>query len=195
MAIPFSFHYRLALKSENSLINVALLQSVMNRTLEPRDSNSVRSGSSTLELDETDRRILDLLQEDARRSFKDIAKEVDVSEATVFFRVKKLVKTGVIKSFKAIVDPKLVGKETLAFVMLRANPNVYTKVLPTLTEMDEVYEIYDVTGAYYAILKIRTRNTEELAALIDKIGMIEGITGTETAVVLRNIKEELTIKT
>jgi Lrp/AsnC family transcriptional regulator for asnA, asnC and gidA len=147
-----------------------------------------------LELDETDKRILDLLQEDARRSFKDIAKEVDVSEATVFFRVKKLVKSGVIKSFKAIVDPKLVGKETLAFVMLKANPNVYTKVLPTLMKMEEIYEIYDVTGAYYAILKIRTRNTEELAAIIDKIGMIEGITGTETAVVLRKIKEELTIK-
>ena len=147
-----------------------------------------------MELDETDKRILDLLQEDARRSFKDIAKEVDVSEATVFFRVKKLVKSGVIKSFKAIVDPKLVGKETLAFVMLKANPNVYTKVLPTLMKMEEIYEIYDVTGAYYAILKIRTRNTEELAAIIDKIGMIEGITGTETAVVLRKIKEELTIK-
>jgi Lrp/AsnC family transcriptional regulator for asnA, asnC and gidA len=147
-----------------------------------------------LELDETDKRILDLLQEDARRSFKDIAKEVNVSEATVFFRVKKLVKSGVIKSFKAIVDPKLVGKETLAFVMLKANPNVYTKVLPTLMKMEEIYEIYDVTGAYYAILKIRTRNTEELAAIIDKIGMIEGITGTETAVVLRKIKEELTIK-
>lgn len=147
-----------------------------------------------MELDETDKRILDLLQEDARRSFKDIAKEVNVSEATVFFRVKKLVKSGVIKSFKAIVDPKLVGKETLAFVMLKANPNVYTKVLPTLMKMEEIYEIYDVTGAYYAILKIRTRNTEELAAIIDKIGMIEGITGTETAVVLRKIKEELTIK-
>jgi len=148
-----------------------------------------------LELDDTDRQILNMLQDDARRSFKDIAKEVTVSEATVFVRVKKLLKNGVIRSFKAIVDPKLVGKETLAFVMLKVNPNVYTKVLPILMKMDEIYEIYDVTGAYYAILKIRTRSTEELAAIIDKIGMIEGITGTETAVVLRSIKEELAIKT
>jgi len=78
---------------------------------------------------------------------------------------------------------------------LKANPNVYTKVLPTLVNMDEIYEIFDVTGAYYAILKIRTSSTEELAAIIDKIGMIEGITGTETAVVLRSIKEEIAIKT
>jgi len=148
-----------------------------------------------LELDDTDRQILNMLQDDARRSFKDIAKEVTVSEATVFVRVRKLLKNGVIRSFKAIVDPKLVGKETLAFVMLKVNPNVYTKVLPILMKMDEIYEIYDVTGAYYAILKIRTRSTEELAAIIDKIGMIEGITGTETAVVLRSIKEELAIKT
>jgi len=148
-----------------------------------------------LELDDTDRQILNMLQDDARRSFKDIAKEVTVSEATVFVRVRKLLKNGVIRSFKAIVDPKLVGKETLAFVMLKVNPNVYTEVLPILMKMDEIYEIYDVTGAYYAILKIRTRSTEELTAIIDKIGMVEGITGTETAVVLRSIKEELAIKT
>jgi len=104
-------------------------------------------------------------------------------------------KNSVIKSYKAIVDPKQVGKGTLAFVMLKANPNVYTKVLPTLVNMDEIYEIFDVTGSYYAILKIRTSSTEELAALIDKIGMIEGITGTETAMVLRSIKEETAIKT
>jgi len=146
-------------------------------------------------LDDVDRHILNLLQDDARRSFKEIAEEVKVSEATVFVRVKKLMKNSVIKSYKAIVDPKQVGKGTLAFVMLKANPNVYTKVLPTLVNMDEIYEIFDVTGAYYAILKIRTSSTEELAAIIDKIGMIEGITGTETAVVLRSIKEEIAIKT
>jgi DNA-binding Lrp family transcriptional regulator len=146
-------------------------------------------------LDDVDRHILNLLQDDARRSFKEIAGEVKVSEATVFVRVKKLMKNSVIKSYKAIVDPKQVGKGTLAFVMLKANPNVYTKVLPTLVNMDEIYEIFDVTGAYYAILKIRTSSTEELAAIIDKIGMIEGITGTETAVVLRSIKEEIAIKT
>ena len=148
-----------------------------------------------MELDDVDRQILNLLQDNARRSFKEIAEEVKVSEATVFVRVKKLMKNSVIKSYKAIVDPKQVGKGTLAFVMLKANPNVYTKVLPTLVNMDEIYEIFDVTGAYYAILKIRTSSTEELAALIDKIGMIEGITGTETAVVLRSIKEEIAIKT
>ncbi len=148
-----------------------------------------------MELDDTDRQILNRLQDDARRSFKDIAREVNVSEATVFVRVRKLLANKVIKSFKAIVDPGLVGKDTLAFVMLKVNPNIYTKVLPILIGMEEIYEIYDVTGAYYAILKIRTKNTEELATIIDRIGMIEGITGTETAVVLRSIKEESTIKT
>ena len=148
-----------------------------------------------MELDDVDRQILNLLQDNARRSFKEIAEEAKVSEATVFVRVKKLMKNSVIKSYKAIVDPKQVGRGTLAFVMLKANPNVYTKVLPTLVNMDEIYEIFDVTGAYYAILKIRTSSTEELAAIIDKIGMIEGITGTETAVVLRSIKEEIAIKT
>jgi len=147
-----------------------------------------------LQLDEIDKQILNRLQDDARISFKEIAKEAKVSEATVFVRVKKLQKSGVIKSFKAIVDPRMVGKETVAFVMLKANPNVYSKVLRLLMKMDEIYEIYDVTGAYYTILKIRTKSTEELAQIIDKIGLIEGIVGTETVLVLRSIKEELNIK-
>jgi DNA-binding Lrp family transcriptional regulator len=60
--------------------------------------------------------------------------------------------------------------------------------------MDDVYEAYDVTGSYYAIVKIRTENRESLAKIIDQIGMIDGVTRTETAIVLRCIKEETRIQ-
>ena len=147
-----------------------------------------------MKLDETDRSILNMLQEDARRSFKEMSKKVGVSEATVFVRVRKLVKEGVIKSFRATINPTLVGKGTLAFVLLRANPSEYAEALERLSEMDDVYEIYDITGPNYAILKVRMESPEKLAGLIDRIGAIKGVISTETAMALRIVKEEPVIK-
>jgi len=146
------------------------------------------------QIDEVDRKILSLLQENARRSFKDMASKVGVSEATVFVRVKKLLKNGVVKAFRADLDPKIIGKSTVALVLLKADPNLYNGVLQEISEIDEIYEVYDVTGPYYAILKIRTGSPEELALVIDKIGSVKGVTSTETAMVLRTAKEEHILK-
>jgi Lrp/AsnC family transcriptional regulator for asnA, asnC and gidA len=142
-------------------------------------------------IDEIDLKILQRLQRDARASFKKIGVEIGVSEATVFVRVKKLRKNGVIKGFKAIVDPKAVGKKVTAIVLVRADPKAYPRMLDAVKKFDDVYEVYDVTGEYYAILKIRTTGTEELSKLIDDIGLIDGILGTDTIIVLRILKEEL----
>ena len=147
-----------------------------------------------MSLDKKDKMILNMLQSDARRSFKDMAKQVDVSEATVFVRVKKLIKSGVIKSFCAILNPSSINKNSLAFIFLRANPSEYTEALKKLSELPDIYEIYDITGPNYAICKVRTQNPEELAELIDKIGSIKGIISTETAMVLRTLKEDHIIR-
>jgi len=146
------------------------------------------------ELDEVDKAILRKLQRDARISFRDIAKEVGTSEATVFVRVKKLQKNGVIKAFRAIINPEGVGKNVTAFALVKADPRSYPKVLTELQGFDEVCEVYDVTGAYYSIIKMRTSTSEQLAQVLDRIGQIGGITGTETVIVLRTIKEETEIK-
>jgi len=147
-----------------------------------------------LDLDDVDRKILRRLQEDARISFKEIAKEVGTSEATVFVRVKKLQKSGVIKGFRAILNPQSVGKQVTAFALVKAEPKSYPKMLAQLAGFDEICEIHDVTGAYYSILKMRTSTSEQLAQILDRIGEIEGIAGTETVIVLRTIKEETSIK-
>jgi len=146
------------------------------------------------EVDEIDRRILERLQDDARLAFRKIAEELGVSESTVFVRVKKLQEQGIIKRFTAAISPEMVGKGLTAFILIKADPQKYPIVLETLKKIDDIYEIYDVTGNYYAIAKIRTGTREDLAKIIDKIGLIEGITSTETAIVLRNVKEETKIK-
>ncbi|OYT48819.1 AsnC family transcriptional regulator [Candidatus Bathyarchaeota archaeon ex4484_231] len=145
-------------------------------------------------IDDVDKVILEALQDDARMAFRKIAEKAGVSEATVFIRVKKLQEKGVIKRFTALVSPEALGKSLTAFVLINADPKRLQTVLETLGSMDDVYEAYDVTGTYYAIIKIRTENREKLAKIIDQIGLIDGVTSTETAIVLRCIKEETRIK-
>jgi Lrp/AsnC family transcriptional regulator for asnA, asnC and gidA len=150
--------------------------------------------STIIELDETDRKILRELQHDGRTSFKRISDDAGVSEATVFVRVRKLQEKGVLKGFKALVDPKAVGKNLTAIVLVRAHPKIFPGMLNTLKKLDDIYEIYDVTGEYYSILKIRTSGTDGLSKIIDQIGAVEGITGTETVIVLRTVKEEFGVR-
>lgn len=147
-----------------------------------------------MEIDDVDRKILRALQKDARASFKKIGEDVGVSEATVFVRVKKLQEGGVLRGFKAIVDPKAVGKNLTAIMLVRANPKTLPGMLDALKRLDDIYEIYDVTGQYYSIVKIKTSGTDELSRIIDEIGTIEGIAGTETIIVLRTVKEETGVK-
>ncbi len=146
------------------------------------------------DLDDVDKKILGRLQEDARISFKEIAKEVGTSEATIFVRVKKLQKSGVIKGFRAILNPASVGKQVTAFALVKAEPKSYPRMLAQLMNLEDICEIHDVTGAYYSILKLRTTTSEKLAEILDKIGEIEGVAGTETVIVLRTIKEETSVK-
>jgi Lrp/AsnC family transcriptional regulator for asnA, asnC and gidA len=145
-------------------------------------------------IDETDKAILEALQEDGRIAFSQIAKNIGVSEATVFTRVKKLLKRGYIKKFTALASPELLEKSLAAFVLINADPKRHQLVLESLQGMDDVYEVYDVTGSYYAIAKIRTENRGKLANVIDKIGLIEGVISTETAIVLKSVKEETRIR-
>ncbi len=146
------------------------------------------------EIDEVDRVILDMLQEDARKSFREIAERANVSEATIFVRVRKLLDRGIIKRFSALVSSEQIGRGLTAFVLIDADPKRLQDVYEALSVVDDIYEIYDVTGSYYAIVKIRTTDREKLKDIIDRIGLIEGITRTETAIVFRCIKEETKIK-
>jgi len=146
------------------------------------------------EIDEVDRKILERLQDDARIAFKKIAEELGISESTVFVRVKKLQQQGIIKRFTTTISPELIGKSLTAFILIKADPQKYPTALETLKKIDDIYEIHDVTGNYYAIAKVHTGSREDLAKIIDKIGLIDGITSTETAIVLRSIKEDNRIK-
>jgi len=146
------------------------------------------------QLDEVDLKILRLLQEDARTPFAKIAREVGVSEATVHMRVKRLKEMNILKGFQALIDPSSVGKGLTAITLIKADPLKYHEILEKLKSMDDVYEVYDVTGEYDAVVKLRSNSREELARLIDSIGQIRGVISTLTMIVLKTIKEDTRVR-
>lgn len=149
--------------------------------------------SASCHLDETDKRILRLLQEDAKIPYSRLAKILNVSEATIHLRIKKLKQLGVLRGFHADIDPAKIGKGTLAFILIKAQPKLYDHVLSRLSKLKDIYELYDVTGEFYALAKVRVSDREDLARLLDEIGKIDGVESTYTMYVLRVIKEKKTV--
>jgi transcriptional regulator, AsnC family len=143
----------------------------------------------TYSLDRLDKEILKILQEDGRISYSKIAQMLNMSESTIHMRIKRLRELGILRGFYADVDMEKIGLKVLAFVQLKADPKKYEQVLNVLKEMKEVAEIYDVTGEYYALVKVVVPSNEDLAKVLDEIGKLDGVTDTYTMIVLRVIKE------
>ena len=143
----------------------------------------------TYSLDRLDKEILEILQEDGRISYSKIAQMLNMSESTIHMRIKRLRELGILRGFYANIDMEKIGLKVLAFVQLKADPKKYEQVLNVLKEMKEVAEIYDVTGEYYALVKVVVPSNEDLAKVLDDIGKLDGVTDTYTMIVLRVIKE------
>ncbi len=151
------------------------------------------SKKNVVELDEIDKKILQILQKDARTSFSKIAKMLNRSEATIHMRVKRLKELGILKGFYADVDASKIGKDTIAFVLVKIDANKYPETVEKIIELKDVYEAYDVTGEYSLLLKVIVSTREDLARLLDVIGKFDGVQETYTMFVLRVLKEVKTI--
>lgn len=140
-------------------------------------------------LDEIDKEILKVLQKNSRTPLREISKQVGLAESTVYERIKKLKERGIIKKFTIIPDPESLGFHLLAFILIKAKAGKYSDVAEKLIAYPEIVEIYETTGDYDMIVKIRTRSSEELNDFLDRIGEIEGVVATHTMVVLKIHKE------
>ncbi|GAB6101147.1 Lrp/AsnC family transcriptional regulator [Thermococcus atlanticus] len=140
-------------------------------------------------LDDIDRKILTILQKNSRTPLREISKEVGLAESTVYERIKKLKEHGIIRKFTVILDPDALGFTLLAFILIKSKAGKYSHVASELRKYPQIVEIYETTGDYDMLVKIRTRNSEELNEFLDTIGEIEGVVATHTMVVLKVHKE------
>ncbi|WNC90997.1 Lrp/AsnC family transcriptional regulator [Paraburkholderia sp. FT54] len=145
--------------------------------------------SGAASLDDTDRKLLALLAEDATRTYAELGKLLFLSAPAVHERARRLKKEGVIKATVAALDAARLNRPLLAFVHVDTTSWAVTRQLLALQELADVEEIHTVTGESAMLLKVRTRDTQSLEQLLARIHAIEGFTGTRSYIALTTYLE------
>lgn len=134
-------------------------------------------------IDALDRKILKLIQNDARIPFLEVARTCNVSGAAIHQRIQKLTSMGILKGSEFIIDPEKIGFETCAYVGLYLkDPEKFDDVVEKLRQIPEVTECRYTTGGYDMFIKIYARNNHHLLNIIhDKLQPL-GLSRSETIV-------------
>jgi Lrp/AsnC family leucine-responsive transcriptional regulator len=137
------------------------------------------------EFDATDRAILELLQENCKQPMASIGQKVGLSAPAVLERIHKLEEAGVVVGYVALVDARRLGKDVTAFIGVSGDqPRAIGRIEQQVAAIDDVLECHHVTGGHTLMVKVKTENTTSLEELIERIRALDGVTRTETMVVL-----------
>ena len=145
-----------------------------------------------MKLDSIDKKILDILQENARITNLELANRTGISPPATLERVKRLEKNGVIKKYVALVNPAKINKGTFALVsvalIIHQIPSIesFTK---QINKLEEVLECYHITGSDDFMLKIAVENIEQYEKFIlNKLTKIRGVSKVTSNIVLSTVK-------
>jgi len=143
-----------------------------------------------MNLDEVDRKIVQMLEQDSRRSFNEISKKLKLSESAIRKRVLALQEKGVIKRFTIQVDPAKLGAGSVSIVGVDVEPTKLLEVAQKLCEIEEIRSVATSTGDHMVMTEVWTKDGRELTKLIsEKIGAIDGIKKICPAIILEKFKE------
>jgi Lrp/AsnC family leucine-responsive transcriptional regulator len=142
-------------------------------------------------MDEKDLKILNLLQENARISNAEIARQVEMAPSGVLERLRKLEERGIIKGYEVRLNTAVLGLTLVAFVFVRTDDRAGAEATAVkIAKIPEVQEVHDVAGEDCYLVKIRARDTQHLARLLkENFGKMKSILSTRTTIVLQTIKE------
>lgn len=143
-------------------------------------------------MDSVDLRILRLMQDNARISNVDMAKNLEMAPSAVLERVKKLEQKKVILHYTTSINPAAVGQKLLAFIFIRTADGFGSgKTGQALTRIPEVQEIHNIAGEDCYLVKVRTSDSAALMELMrNEFARIPTIQSTKTTIVLETVKEE-----
>ncbi|HDM22353.1 MAG: Lrp/AsnC family transcriptional regulator [Methanomicrobia archaeon] len=145
-------------------------------------------------IDEMDKKILNELNKNARLSFRDLAKILGISVATISHRVKKMEDLGIIKGYIPLLDQKKVGYDFTAIIEISIEKGRLSDVEKKLAEFENTVGVYDITGVYDALVIARFKDRDHLNDFIKKIQKLEYVQKTYTSIVLEVVKEDIRIK-
>lgn len=155
-------------------------------------------------MDEIDRKLIELLQMDGKKTLQELAEAVNRPKTTIASRIKKLEEKGYIMGYKAVVNPFLLGYQVLAFVMASVRRGEAAGQKPLQEQLAErilndcsgkgdlplVEEAYIITGPYDLLLKVWARDIKQLSSfLVSYLASIPDIQRTETLMVLEIVED------
>lgn len=148
-------------------------------------------------IDEKDKKLLFLLQEDSKKTTKELANELDLSVTAVFERIKKLEKQKVISKYVALIDKELIAKNfiVLCQVKLIQHKKEYISQFESeIVKFPEILECFHVSGDYDYILKICVKDIQEYREfMVSKLTSMQHIASTQSSFTIKEVKNTTTV--
>lgn len=144
-----------------------------------------------IKMDKLDKKILELLSEDGRKSYRKISREIGVSVGTVHNRVDKLSKYGIISKFVPVIDHERLGYNLTAIIGVEIKSGTIEFLRDQKEYKENLLAVYDVTGQFDGIIVAKFKNTNELNLFIKSLLKNDVVIRTYTQTVLNIVKEEL----
>ncbi|MER8909986.1 Lrp/AsnC family transcriptional regulator [Mesorhizobium sp. M0854] len=135
-------------------------------------------------MDQLDERIITSLRHDARRSISDLAVSLGVSRATVRSRIERLERDGVIVGYTVILRADAVDQRVRGIMMIEIEGHAADRVIRALGGFSEVSTIHTTNGRWDLVIELGTQTLSEFDAVLRRIRLIPGITGSETSLLL-----------
>jgi DNA-binding Lrp family transcriptional regulator len=148
---------------------------------------------SRVELDELDLKILEILQEDCRKSLEEISRTLNVPKSTIYYRIKRMEGNGIIEGYYAKINPKVMGYEyfTVTLVKARYGPGYHKSVGDKLSKIPGVWGVYYVLGDNDFIVLARAKSREYFVKkILESMINMEEIERTNTITIVEIIKED-----
>ena len=143
-----------------------------------------------MELEETDKKILNVIVSSSRLSLRQIAEKVGVSVATVMHHVNKMEKDKIIEKYTAKLNYEKIGYDVEVIIEIRISKGRLLDVEKRIAIHPNVFAIYDVTGTFDAVILARFKTRRQMDSFLKKIQTYEFVERTETKLILKTIKEE-----
>ena len=148
-------------------------------------------------IDKLDRQILEIISQNARIPFRDVAEQCEVSRAAIHQRVQRMIENNVITGSGYHVNPKVLGFSTSAYIGVKLERgSMYKNAVPEFEKIPEVTECHFTTGPYTLLIKLYARDNEHLMELLNNhIQEIKGVVATETMISLsQSVKRKVPIQ-
>lgn len=141
-------------------------------------------------LDKVDKSILNILMENCKLSYRQIAKRANVSVGTVMNRIRKLTDAKIIKKYSCILDYDSIGYNLGVLIDVRVSKGRLFEVEKKIAESPFVFAVYDITGDFDVAILARFEDRRQLDDFVKNLQRIEFVERTHTKLILNYIKEE-----